>query len=90
VAELTVEVATAERGIVAVREPEAGGRDAMAKRAQDARLADAGLADEDDRGALVERLEQRVDNGLFGRRQPQLAVGNLLENGGSLSAKCAR
>src|SRR3954466_8190016 len=50
VTQLTVEVATTERGIVAVRETEAGGGDAVAKRAQDAGLADTGLADEDNRG----------------------------------------
>ena len=62
-AELAVEVAAAERGVVAVGQPEAGGRDAVAQRAQHAGLADAGLADEDDGRVLVERLEQRVDDG---------------------------
>ena len=76
--ELAVEVATAEGGIVAVGQPEAGGGDAVAKRAQHAGLADAGLTDEDDRGALVEGLEQRVDDGVLGGRQPELAVRNFL------------
>src|ERR1044071_7746994 len=76
-AELAVEVAATERGIVAGRESKAGAGYAMAKRAQDAGLPDAGLADEHDRGALVERLEQRVDDGLLGGREPQLARGHL-------------
>src|SRR5882762_7704886 len=67
VTQLTIEIATAERGIVAVREAEAGGRDAVAKSTQDARLADAGLADEDDRGVVVERLDEQVDDDLLGR-----------------------
>lgn len=67
-AELAIEVAPAQRGVVAVREPEAGGGDAMAKRAQDAGLADAGFADENDRGMLVERVEQRLHGGELARR----------------------
>ena len=59
-AELAVEVAAAERGIMAVGEPKAAAWEAMPQSAQHARLADAGLADEDDRGALVERFEQRI------------------------------
>jgi hypothetical protein len=43
--------------------------------AEHADLADAGLADEDDRGTLVER----VDDGELGRRHPQLALGNPLK-----------
>src|SRR5882757_5500964 len=78
VTELTVEVATAERGIVAVREAEAGGRDAVAERAQDAGLADARLADEDDRGVVVERLDEQVDDDLLGCGEPEVAVGDFL------------
>ena len=61
-----------------VGEPEASGWDAVAERAEDAGLADAGLADEDDRRVLGQRVEERVDNGLLGRRQPQFTVGNFL------------
>ena len=46
-AELAIEVAAAERGVMAVGETEAGLRQAMAEGAQHARLADAGLAGED-------------------------------------------
>jgi hypothetical protein len=67
-AELAIEVPTAERGIVIVGEPEARGRNAVAKHAQDTGLPNAGLADEGDGGALVERLEQGVDDDLLGRR----------------------
>jgi hypothetical protein len=77
-AELAVEVAATERGIVAIRESEAGGGDAVAKRAQDAGLADARLADEHDRGALVERFEQRIDDDLLGGWQPEVAVEDFL------------
>src|ERR1700760_3789676 len=74
--ELAIEVAAAEGGIVAIGETEAGGGDAMPERAQDAGLADAGLTDEDDGGALVERLEQGVDDALFGGWQPEVRVEN--------------
>ena len=56
-AELTIEVTTAERGVVVVGQPKACGRDAMTQRAQDARLADARLTDDGDGSALGERLE---------------------------------
>jgi hypothetical protein len=87
VAELAIEVAATERGVVAVRELEAGRRDAVAQRAEHAGLADTWLADEDDRGALVERLEQRLDDRELGRRQPQLGVGNLLRERRVLAAE---
>jgi hypothetical protein len=57
--ELAVEVAAPEGGVVAVREAEAGRRESVAKRAQDAGLADAGLAGERDGGALVEGFDER-------------------------------
>lgn len=63
VAELAIEVASPERGIAAVGQAEAGRRNAMAERAQNTGLADAGLANEHDRRAVVERLDERVDDG---------------------------
>ena len=77
-AELAIEVAAAEGGVVTVGEAEAGGGDAVAQRAQDAGLADARLTDEDDAGVLVERVEELVDDGGLGRREPELGVGDLL------------
>src|SRR5581483_10249688 len=75
-AELAIEVAAAEGGVVAIGEAEAGGGDAMPERAQDTGLADARLTDEDDGGALVERLEQGVDDDLLGGWQPEVGVEN--------------
>jgi hypothetical protein len=90
VAELAIEAAAAERGVVAVGAPEAGSGDAVAARAQDAGLADAGLADEDNRRVRVERLEQGLDDSELGRRAPEFGGGDLLGERGSLSAKWAR
>src|SRR5262249_61393342 len=67
-AELAIEVTPAECGVVVVGQPEACGRNAMAQRAQDTRLTDARLTDDDDGGAFVERLEERIDDELRGRR----------------------
>src|SRR5690606_33497588 len=61
--------------------------DAVAKRAQDARLANAGLADEDHGGTLVERFEEHVDNDELRGWQPQLSVGNLLRERCVLAAE---
>jgi len=76
--ELAVEIAAAEGGVVAVGEAKAGHGELVAEGAQDTGLADAWLAGERDGGALVEGLDQLVDECLFGRRQPQLRVGDLL------------
>jgi len=67
-AELAIEVTPTERGVVVVGQPKACSRNAVAQRAQDTRLADAGLTDDDDGGALGERLERGVDDELLGRR----------------------
>ncbi len=55
-AELAIEVAPAERGVVAVGQSEAGLRQPMTHGPQHARLAGAGLADEQHLGALVDGL----------------------------------
>ncbi len=77
-AELAVEVAATERGIVVVGESKPGGWDAVAKRTKDTGLADARLTDEDNGSMLGKRIEERVDDDLLGGRQPQFPVGNLL------------
>ena len=81
-AELAIEVAPAEGGVVAVGQPEAGLRQAMAHGAQHARLADAGLADEEHLGVLLHGLAHLVDDILLGGREPEVAVGDLLGEGG--------
>ena len=86
-AELAVEVAAAERGVVAVGQAEAGLGQALAQRAQHAGLADAGLAGEQHRGALAERLDELVDDGLLRGRQPEVGVGDLLGEGRGLEAE---
>src|SRR3954463_9792767 len=77
-AELAVEVATTERGVVRVGQSVAGGGDTVTQRAQDTGLADAGFADEEHRGPFGERVEQAVGDELFGSRQPEVGVGDLL------------
>jgi hypothetical protein len=77
-AELAVEVAAAEGGVVRVGQAVAGGGDAVAERAQDTGLADAGFTDEHHRGALGERGEEAVGDGLLGGGQPEVGVGDLL------------
>jgi hypothetical protein len=70
-AELAVEVAAAERGVVRVGQAVAGSGDAVTDRAQDAGLADAGFADEHHRGPLGERVEETIGHGLLGAGQPE-------------------
>lgn len=53
----------------------------MARDAQDARLADAGLAHEGDKGALREGLAEAVHDDLLGGGQPEVPVCNLLGEG---------
>src|SRR5215831_3436213 len=77
-AQLPIKIAPAEGGVVAVGQAEACLRGAVTQGPQHARLADAGLADEEDLFAVGERLDERVDDGLLGRRQPQGIVGDFL------------
>jgi hypothetical protein len=81
-AELAVEVTPAQCGVVTVGEAEGALRELMLDGAQDRGLADAGLAREGDGGALVQRLDDVVHQGLLGGRQPQLVLGDLLGEGG--------
>src|SRR5690606_7662741 len=69
-AELAVEVAAAEGGVVAVGEAKAGLGQLGAQRAQGAGLADAGLADDDGVVTVGEGLDQVVDDVLARRGQP--------------------
>src|SRR5690606_36624759 len=67
-------VAAAERRVVAVGEAKARFGQAMPQRAQHARLADAGLAGEQDVAALVARLDESFDDALARARDPEVRV----------------
>jgi hypothetical protein len=71
-------VGAASRGVVAVGEPEADGGELVAEGAQDAGLADPGIAGEEHRLARVERFGQGVDERLLGGREPESGVLQLL------------
>jgi len=81
VAKVSVEVASPEGGIAAVGESEAALREPVAQHAQYARLADAGLAEEQDALPLRERLLDFVDEQGLGLWQPELLVVDLLAEG---------
>jgi hypothetical protein len=76
--ELSVEIAAAEGGIVAVGEAEARLGKPVPQGAQHARLAGAGLSGEQDGGVLVDGFLELVHDGLRRRREPQVGVGDLL------------
>ena len=59
-ADVAIEVASAERDVVAVGEAEAILGEAVPQRAQHTRLADAGLADEHGVTSVATRLHQRL------------------------------
>jgi hypothetical protein len=61
-AELPIEVAAAERGIVAVRQAKPLGRNALAQCPEYACLSDAGIAREYDRFSRFARGEEPVDD----------------------------
>jgi len=61
---------------VIVGDPEAGGRDAVAKRTGGRTSCHARFAGQYDRSTLAECLKQGLDDGELGRRQPQIIVGN--------------
>ena len=77
-ADVAVEVPTSERHVVAIRESESVLRKSMSERAQDARLADSGLADEDRMTALATRLDEAVDRAGTRGGDPQVSVTDLL------------
>src|SRR5215208_1279532 len=88
--ELAIEITPSKRGIVAVGQPEACLRQAMAHRAQHARLSDARLAVEEHLGALAHGLADRVDELLLRRRQPKILIGDLLRKCGFRQLKEAK
>src|SRR5215210_3819290 len=80
-AELTVEVALTERRVVTVGKTELGWRETVAHGAQDARLAEPGVAEQERALSLGGGLTQTVDHILFGGRKPEVAVLDLLDEG---------
>ena len=73
--QLPVEVAAAQRGVVAIRQPEAR-REPVSERAQDARLADAGLAsDEVHPRAVILAVRDGVMASWTGRASPTRKCG---------------
>ena len=81
VAELAIEVAPAEGGVVAVGQAEAALRERMTQGAQHARLADAGLAQSTTLLRLVERFDQFVEQGQFAGGSQRSASSISLVNG---------
>src|SRR5689334_14856240 len=70
VAEMAIEVATAEGDVVAVREPDRLSAEVVTYGAQNAGLAHAGLAGDDGMLALLDALDEVAHHGLFAGRQP--------------------
>ena len=77
-AKLAIEVAAPERRVVAVGQTKSRFGEALSQRAQDARLADARLASEQDVLVLVAGLDEAVDASFAGGWDPEVVVGNLL------------
>ena len=80
-ADLAIEIATPEGGIVAIREAKAGLGNAMAQTAQDAGLADARVADEENGFVVRDGVGELIAELLFGGRKPELGVGDFLGKG---------
>ena len=78
-----------ERGVVAVGEPVACLGQPSAHGAQDARLADAGVAGEEHGGMLGDGLAELVHDASLGTREPEIGVGDLLREGRGLEAERA-
>lgn len=77
-AQLPIEIAAAEGGVVAVGEAEALPGEALAQSAQDAGLADAGLAREEHGVTGFDGVDEVGDERLLRRREPEIGVGDLL------------
>ena len=80
-AQLAIEVAAPERRVVGVRQPKARVGQSMTQRPQRARLAHAGLADEQDVLVRVHGLDEFVDEQRFARGKPQFLVRQVLVEG---------
>jgi hypothetical protein len=80
-AEVTVEVASTERDVVAVGHAKALGAEGVSQSAKDAGFPNAGLAGDDGVFLLVNALDELVNEGSLGRRQPELVVVDFLREG---------
>ena len=89
VAEVAVEVAAPEGGVAAVGEPKAGLGEVTAKGAQDARLADAGLAEQEHALPLGEGLLDVGDECGLALGEPEVGVVDLLREGRGAEAEGA-
>jgi hypothetical protein len=85
--DVAVEVAPAERDVVAVGQTKAVLRQPVTQGAQDAGLAYTGLAREHRVPAVATGLDEGLHGGLSRGRHPQLAVGDLLGEGRFAQAK---
>ena len=80
-AELPVEVAPSEGGVVAIRKPEARIGETLPQRAKRAGLADARFAREGDVLSLVDCVDELVDERRAARGQPEVGVVDVLGEG---------
>jgi hypothetical protein len=82
-AELAIEVAASEGGVVTVGEAKAvlGLGEAVAQRAQQAGFSDARFTTQEDGAARVERFEELAQESLFRGREEELFVGQILGKG---------
>lgn len=90
--ELAVEVSAPEGGVVTVGQAVgvAGLGEAVTQRAQEIGFADAGLAAQEHRAVGGQRCAQRVQEPLFGGREIEVLVGEILGEGGGISENGAR
>mgnify|MGYP000253507637 CR=1 FL=1 len=86
-ADVAVEVAPSEGGVVAVGEAEARSRQTLAQGAEHAGLADTGLAREQDVAALGAGLDEAVEHALPRGGDPELLVGDVLVEGRRVEAE---
>jgi hypothetical protein len=77
-AEVAIKVSPSDGGILAIDESEVGGSESVAEGAENAGLADAGLAREQRAGAGVHGFGEVFDEGELGGRHPKLGVGDVL------------
>src|SRR3954468_18813477 len=89
-AELPVEVATAERGVVRVGQSVSGGGDTVAQRAQDAGLADPGSPTRSTEARSVSASSRPSATSCLEVGSQRSASAISLENGGSLRPRASR
>ena len=80
-AEVSIEIAPTDGGILTVDEAEVGWSEGVAEGTQDAGLASTRLSSEQDAPADMHRIGEVFDEGLLGRRHPELGVADVLREG---------